>query len=398
MPIEYPVDFKRKIIRRYEKGESIKELSQEFHIAQSTIYHWRKLFCSIQTPQHTYTPKEFDVLSRKLEKMEHEVEIIRLSDFLPKCRSAGNLKYWKRHTVKINSSVYMSYAKPWGCRGTFYNHIFRRVDRSKREEEQAELMLRVQQIFDDSQQRFGAEKIRTILAQNGMKVSAKRISAIMQELDLRSIRSDAKKQYKKRQQYAKRNLLEREFVAERPNQIWVSDITYFRVNNYWVYLCIILDLYARRIVGYRVSRNASTNLVTATFRNAYQERGKPTNLTFHSDRGKQYTSAAFTLLLQKNGVKQSFSATGRPHDNAVAETFLQHSKKKRHTAESIPQSKAFSKALSNTFNSIMKFVRTKHSNTRRRRPLKRSTMPVLSKMGVQIASWNENNTFSFRDF
>lgn len=84
MPIEYPVDFKRKIIRRYEKGESIKELSQEFHIAQSTIYHWRKLFCSIQTPQHTYTPKEFDVLSRKLEKMEHEVEIIRLSGFLAK--------------------------------------------------------------------------------------------------------------------------------------------------------------------------------------------------------------------------------------------------------------------------------------------------------------------------
>ena len=258
-------------------------------------------------------------------------------------------------------------------------------------------MLRVQQIFDDSQQRFGAEKIRTILAQNGMKVSAKRISAIMQELDLRSIRSDAKKQYKKRQQYAKRNLLEREFVAERPNQIWVSDITYFRVNNYWVYLCIILDLYARRIVGYRVSRNASTNLVTATFRNAYQERGKPTNLTFHSDRGKQYTSAAFTLLLQKNRVKQSFSATGRPHDNAVAETFLQHSKR-RGIPESIPQSKAFSKALSNTFNSIMKFVRTKHSNTRRRRPLKRSTMPVLSKMGVQIASWNENNTFHLEIF
>ncbi len=208
-----------------------------------------------------------------------------------------------------------------------------------------------------------------------------------------------KSSIKKRQQYAKRNLLEREFVAERPNQIWVSDITYFRVNNYWVYLCIILDLYARRIVGYRVSRNASTNLVTATFRNAYQERGKPTNLTFHSDRGKQYTSAAFTLLLQKNRVKQSFSATGRPHDNAVAETFFATFKKEEaYRREYTSESKAFSKALSNTFNSIMKFVRTKHSSTRRRRPLKRSTMPLLSKMGVQIASWNENNTFSFRDF
>ena len=206
-------------------------------------------------------------------------------------------------------------------------------------------MLSVQQIFDDSQQRFGAEKIRTILAQNGMKVSTKRISAIMQELDLRSIRSDAKKQYKKRQQYAKRNLLEREFTAERPNQIWVSDITYFRVNNYWVYLCIILDLYARRIVGYRVSRNASTNLVTATFRNAYQERGKPKNLTFHSDRGKQYTSAAFTLLLQKNGVKQSFSATGRPHDNAVAETFFVTFKKEEAYRREYTSEQSFFKSV-----------------------------------------------------
>ena len=325
---------------------SIKDLSQEFRIAQSTIYHWRKLFCSIQTPQHIYTPKEFDVLSSKLEKMEHEVEIIRLSGFLAKVPLRMKLEVLEKIYHENQQFSVRELCEALGvARGTFYNHIFRRADRSKREEEQAELMLRVQQIFDDSQQRFGAEKIRTILAQNGMKVSAKRISAIMQELDLRSIRSDAKKQYKKRQQYAKRNLLEREFTAERPNQIWVSDITYFRVNNYWVYLCIILDLYARRIVGYRVSRNASTNLVTATFRNAYQERGKPKNLTFHSDRGKQYTSAAFTLLLQKNGVKQSFSATGRPHDNAVAETFFATFKKEEAYRREYTSEQSFFKSV-----------------------------------------------------
>ena len=149
----------------------------------------------------------------------------------------------------------------------------------------------------------------------------------MRELDLHSVRPDAKKQFKKRQQYVKQNLLERQFSAEHPNQIWVSDITYFKVNTSWVYLCILLDLYSRKIVGYRVSRNASTNLVTTTFRNAYQERGRPKNLTFHSDRGKQYTSAALTQLLQKNGVKQSFSATARPHDNAVAEAFFASFKK-----------------------------------------------------------------------
>lgn len=346
MPKEYSVEFKRKVIQRYEKGESIKNLSQEFHIAQSTIYQWRKLFCSIQTPRHTYTPKEIDVLSRKLEKLEHELEIIRLSGYLAEVPLRRKLEVLENiYHENQRFSVHELCEALGVARGTFYNHIFRRADWSKREEEQAELMLKVQQIFDDSQQRFGSEKIRTVLAQNGVRVSAKRISAIMQELELRSIRSYAKKQYKKRQQYAKRNLLEREFTTEHPNQIWVSDITYFRVNSYWVYLCIILDLYARRIVGYRVSRNASTNLVTATFRNAYRERGKPKNLIFHSDRGKQYTSATFTQLLQKNGIKQSFSATGQPHDNAVAEAFFATFKKEEAHRREYTSEQSFCKSV-----------------------------------------------------
>ena len=118
------------------------------------------------------------------------------------------------------------------ARGTFYNYIFRRADHSKREEAQVELMRLVQQVFDDSSQRFGAEKIRVTLTESGVRVSTKRIAAIMQELGLQSIRPDAKKQYKKHQQYKKQNLLERQFTADHPNQIWVSDITYFKVNDY----------------------------------------------------------------------------------------------------------------------------------------------------------------------
>ena len=71
----------------------------------------------------------------------------------------------------------------------------------------------------------------------------------MQELDLHSVRSDAKKQFKKRQQYRKQNLLEWQFTAERPNQIWVSDTTYFKVNSYGIYFCVIFDLFSRKIDG-----------------------------------------------------------------------------------------------------------------------------------------------------
>ena len=324
MPTTYPTELKVKTIRRYEKGESIKALSEELHISQSTLYQWRKEYCSVKTPNRTYTPKEFDAISRRLQKLEHHLGIIRLSGYL------ASIPLQKK--LATLEQLYNQPDNPYSvhelcdaldvARGTFYNHIFRRADRSKYEHEQAQLMLKVKQIFDDSDQRFGAEKIRVVLADSGIRVSKKRITTIMQELGLYSIRVDAKKQFKRKQQYAKQNLLKREFSADHPNQIWVSDITYFKVKSYWAYLCVILDLYFRKVIAWRVSRHMSTNLVTATFKAAFEERGKPQNLTFHSDRGSQYISKTFEELLKKYNVKQSFSATAKPLDNAVAETFF----------------------------------------------------------------------------
>ena len=225
MPKEYPAEFKAKIIKRYQKGESIQSLSQELHIAQSTLYDWRREYCSIKTANRTYTPKEFDTLSRRLEKLEHEREIIRLTGYISNVPLQKKLVFLENLYQKPDNpySVYELCEALDVARGTFYNHIFRRADRSKRDQEQARLMRLVQQVFDDSAQRFGAEKIRVALTESGIRASTKRIAAIMQELDLHSIRPDAKKQFKKRQQYQKQNLLEQQFTAERPNQIWVSD-------------------------------------------------------------------------------------------------------------------------------------------------------------------------------
>lgn len=195
MPKEYPAEFKTKIIKRYQKGESIQSLSQELHIAQSTLYDWRREYCSIKTANRTYTPKEFDTLSRRLEKLEHELEIIRLTGYILNVPLQKKLVFLESLYQKPDNpySVYELCEALDVARGTFYNHIFRRADRSKRDQEQARLMRLVQQVFDDSAQRFGAEKIRIALAESGIRVSTKRIAAIMQELDLHSIRPDAKK-------------------------------------------------------------------------------------------------------------------------------------------------------------------------------------------------------------
>ena len=256
MPVTYPTELKIKVIRRYEKGESIKSLSQELHVSQNTIYQWRKDYYSIQTSNRTYTPREFDAICRRLQKLEHEVEIIRLTGYLdqiPLQRKLATLeKIYREHDGQY--SVHELCEALGVARGTFYNHIFRRADRSKHEDEQTQLMLKIKQVFDDSEQRYGAEKIRVTLAESGIHIGKKRIAAIMQELGLHSIRVDFKKLFKRKQQNQKQNLLKREFSADRPNEIWVSDITYFKIKGYYIYLCIILDLYSRKVIGWRVSR------------------------------------------------------------------------------------------------------------------------------------------------
>ena len=162
------------------------------------------------------------MLIRRLQKAEHELAIIRQTGYLSRMPLQEKLAALERlYNQPENSfSVHELCEALDVARGTFYNHIFRRADRTKYEREQEDLMQKVQQIFDDSGQRFGAEKIRVTLAAGGIRVSTRRITAIMQELDLHSVRPEAKKDFKKRQQVRKQNLLKRDFFAAHPNQVW----------------------------------------------------------------------------------------------------------------------------------------------------------------------------------
>lgn len=194
MPTEYPANFKKEVINRYQNGESIKSLSHELHITQGTLYRWRKEYCSIQGINRTYTPKEFDAISRRLTKLEHEMEIICLSQCITSVPLQKRLSILENlyHQADNTYSVHELCEALDVARGTFYNHIFRRADRSQRDQEQAQLIRLVQQAFDDIGQRYGAEKIRITLAEGGIRVSTKRIAAIIQDLDLHSIRLDSK--------------------------------------------------------------------------------------------------------------------------------------------------------------------------------------------------------------
>ena len=107
------------------------------------------------------------------------------------------------------------------------------------------------------------------------------------------------------------------FSKKSPNQIWVSDITYIKVGQKWYYLCVIIDLFSRKVVSWKISDKPDAELVISTFKKAYADRNFPVGLMFHSDRGSQYTSATFRKLLNQLSVVQSFSGKGY-----VAESFF----------------------------------------------------------------------------
>lgn len=178
MPKRYFEDLKMEVTRRHEQGESAKSLSQELSIAQSTIHDWLKKFHCTETSVRSYTPADFDKLVRHVRKLEHEFEVIQRTGLITDVPLQKRLALLEEIHQEEKYSVYELCEALEVSRGTFYNHIFRRADRSAREWEQAELTRNVQQIFDDSGQRYGAEKIRIVLEENGIHVGKKRVLAI----------------------------------------------------------------------------------------------------------------------------------------------------------------------------------------------------------------------------
>lgn len=148
----------------------------------------------------------------------------------------------------------------------------------------------------------------------------------MQDMGLVSIRQDAKRMYDKENTKYK-NHLNQQFHTDAPNQVWVSDVTQYRFKNKNYYICAVIDLYARKVISYMISKRNSTLLVKMTFRQAFQSRNPDLPLIFHTDRGSNYRSNAFCAYLQELGVTQSFSRAHVPYDNSVMESFFSTLKK-----------------------------------------------------------------------
>lgn len=326
----YSKEEKMNIVSRVNQGASIKELCSTYGVSRSTIYRWtHNRGKSIPDSKYLPSPsaKSYNMLQRRMEKLENIITILKAVNCtvhapLKEKLSELELLYGQYDVHTLCEALEVS-------RGTFYNHILRnkRGDAwfKKRREEYRVLIC---DVFNEYRQVLGAEKIRTILVQRGHKVSTRFVADVMREMGLMCVRSTAKQEYLKlREPEKKKNVLQQQFSASRPNEIWVSDITCFKLNDRYYYVCVILDLFSRKVISYKISKKNSTQLITSTFKNAWELRNPKPGLLFHSDRGAQYTSHRFQQMLHEYAVVQSFSNSGKPHDNAVAESFFASFKK-----------------------------------------------------------------------
>lgn len=210
-------------------------------------------------------------------------------------------------------------------RSGYYHWL--KVTPSKRWRENEALLIDIRDIFESSYKSYGAPRIRAELCEMGVEVSRPRVARIMRAAGLRASRprrfkvtTDSKHNYP-----IAPNVLEQQFEVSEPNEVWVSDITYIRTRQGWMYLTIVLDLFDRKIIGWSMSNNLSAKDTSlAAMRMALANRPLYRPLIFHSDRGIQYACTAFTNLLkaQKGWVQQSMSRKGNCWDNAVAESFF----------------------------------------------------------------------------
>lgn len=314
--------YKRMVVEQYSHA-SAAELCKQYGIARSTLFLWVKQYAADKTGQ---VPRETYLLQKEVERLRTENQIFRICG----CSPASPLPD-KIAAIKANQEEFSIHAL---CRvlevnrSTYYHHALRSPTITQLEAEDEYLKPVISEIFEKSSGRFGARKIRVKLVQDGYIVSERRVLRLMKELGLSSkgkrpkLNSANDRQY---QYYP--NKLKRKFLADAPNTVWVSDITYAKVGMDFLYLCVIIDLYSRKVVGYSIAEYIDTALTGAAFQSALSARKEPSGLIFHSDQGAQYTSFEFRTLLKNNSVTQSFSAPGCPYDNAVAESFFASIKK-----------------------------------------------------------------------
>jgi transposase InsO family protein len=203
-------------------------------------------------------------------------------------------------------------------------YAWRGRDRSGKEARELRLVRAIEDVYKAGRGNYGSPRIYDQLKGMGHKVSKTKVERTMRRY---KIRAKTKRKFRvttdsKHSLPVAPNLLERNFSPEKPNQVWASDLTYIWTKEGWLYLCVVIDLFSRQVVGWSLDKTMTKELVLSALRQAYFRRKPGTGLIFHSDRGSQYCSKEFREHLVAYRMLQSQSRRANCWDNACVESFF----------------------------------------------------------------------------
>ncbi len=241
--------------------------------------------------------------------------------------------------------------------------------KSKRAKQDERLTGLIKQFWLESGGVYGYRKIHSDLRGHGERCGPNRIHRLMKLSGLKAQVGYRKPRHKAGEAHVVTpNLLQRQFDPDAPNQSWVTDITYIRTHEGWLYLAVVVDLFSRKVIDWSMQSRITKGLVLDALLMALWRRNPKSKLIVHSDQGSQYTSHDWNHFLKTHGLEGSMSRRGNCHDNAVAESFFQLLKRER-VKKKIYTNRG--EARSDIFNYIEMFY-----NTKRRHGFNNQLSPV----------------------
>src|SRR5215207_8865084 len=216
------------------------------------------------------------------------------------------------------TSPYLSLCKVLGVSQSGY-FAWKSRPASQRQREDLVLLAHVRSVFQLSNETYGSPRLTRELQDQGLAVGRRRTARLMREngLKARQLRRFKRTTDSQHAFPVAPNLLDQDFSAERPGEKWGADISYVWTREGWLYLAVVMDLYARRVVGWAVSDRLHKELALAALRRALAVRRPEVGLLHHSDRGSQYCSIEYQAELRRHGILISMSGKGNCYDNSM---------------------------------------------------------------------------------
>ena len=315
----YPEAFKTEAVKQVvDRGYSVASVATRLDITTHSLYSWIKKYGpdSSTNKEQSDAQAEIRRLQKELKRVTDERDILK--------KAALDVRLPEQFSIigklRAHYSV-VTLCHVFGVHRSSYRYWKNRPE--KPDGRRAVLRSQVLKLHGISHGSVGARSIATMATRRGYQMGCWLVGRLMKELGLVSCQQPTHR-YKRggHEHVAIPNYLERQFAVTEPNQVWCGDVTYIWTGKRRAYLAVVLDLFARKPVGWAMSFSPDSRLTMKALEMAWETRGKPVGVMFHSDQGSHYTSRQFRQLLWRYRIRQSMSRRGNCWDNSPMERFF----------------------------------------------------------------------------